>query len=757
VRAAALLFSAVVFPAAIAGQGSGSITGAVSDTAGLAVRQARVRVLTAGPAARLVASTLTSAEGTYRFDSLSAGRVIVDVAVIGYFPAADTVELSAGQTVRHDFRLRVSPVTLLPTIVTAAKRSQLLDQAITSVSLVSREAISARAVNTVDEAVDKAPGVQFINGQVNIRGSSGFVEGLGSRVLLLVDGVPANQGDRGGINWDLVPVDQVQRVEVVKGAGSALYGSSAFGGVVNLITRELPTGAHARLRATAGVYADPPQPVWGFRDYTGIQDGLDVSASYGQGSVRAGFAAGARHSDGYREQDKADHWQATARGEWRPEPAMLVNLSAAWASDQYQVPEPWCASGQCADSGLAAQPFRIVSIGDSSHPSNRGNRTRSDKGYLTALVTRTPSERIAWSARASWLRTHFTDSYPNRRLSLGGPADSAIANRYGLEARVVSRRDTGQIVTFGAEVTHSDVLSNVFSGDLTRATNRHSQDEYAAYGEAEQVLGSIRLTAGARGDFLTIDGGGVTAFVSPRGGLVWPTRTGSWRASVGRAYRAPSLAERFVTTYALGFRVVPNPALRAEEGWSAEVGRSWIPMPWLHGDAAVFWTEAKSLIEPSVDSSLVIQFRNLQRARLAGVDLSVSANALVPGLTISLAYQYLYARELPHDTTPAGTMTPQRPLLYRPPHLLTLSADYTWRRIGVGADWRYSSRYERQDPLFRGDPQLGGKVLDLRASWTAGPLEAHLKVANALNYIYNLAPRVLEPVRTTTLTVAYTY
>jgi hypothetical protein len=48
-------------------------------------------------------------------------------------------------------------------------------------------------------------------------------------------------------------------------------------------------------------------------------------------------------------------------------------------------------------------------------------------------------------------------------------------------------------------------------------------------------------------------------------------------------------------------------------------------------------------------------------------------------------------------------------------------------------------------------------VLDLRASWKAGPLEAHLKVANALNYIYNLAPRVLEPVRTTTLTVAYTY
>ena len=139
-RTATLLLSAVILPAAIAGQ-SGSVTGAVSDTAGLAVRQARVRVLTAGPAVRLVASTLTSAEGTYRLDSVPAGRVIVDVAVIGYSPDADTIDVPAGETVRHDFRLRLSPVTLLPTIVTAAKRSQLLDQAITSVSLVSREAI----------------------------------------------------------------------------------------------------------------------------------------------------------------------------------------------------------------------------------------------------------------------------------------------------------------------------------------------------------------------------------------------------------------------------------------------------------------------------------------------------------------------------------------------------------------------------------------------------------------------------------------
>jgi outer membrane receptor for ferrienterochelin and colicins len=734
IRAALALWTLSTVPLAA----QSAVFGTVTDSAGAPLAGARVHV---------VATTLTAVTdsgGRYRIANVPAGAVTLRVTLIGYFPETRPLP-AAGPEVQVDFRLRPTPFLVNPVIVTAAKRSQLLDQATTSVSVVSERQLARRAVNTVDEAVDKAPGVQFINGQVNLRGSSGFAQGLGSRVLLLVDGVPANQGDRDGINWDVVPVDQIERVEVVKGAGSALYGSSAFGGVVNLITRELPEGWQARIRTTAGVFGDPPQAAWRFRDYTGIQDGIDVGGSYGRPELRGGLSLGARHSDGYRQQDRADHWQATGKAEWRPEPATVVNLSGAWASDQYQVPEPWCELGHCDDRGLAFQPFLIDTA-------NAGNRTRSDKGYVTALVTRTPSERTAWLARGSWLRTHFTDVYPGRRPPFA-PADFSIANRLGLEGRLVSRPDTLHVVTVGAEITRSDVLSNIFSGDTTDGGQTHTQGEYAAYAEAEQVAagGALRLTFGARGDFLAIDGGGITAFVSPRAGAVWQTPTGSWRASLGRAYRAPSLAERFVTTYALGFRVVPNPALRAEEGWSGEVGRSWTPRAWLHGDAALFWTEARHLVEPAFTPALVIQFQNLQRARLVGLDLSVTATPLAPHLVTSLAYQYLEARELGHDTVPS------RPLAYRPRHLLTLSADYGWRGLSVGADFRYSSRFERQDQLFPADPRLAVKVLDLRAGWTIGPVAAHLKVANALNYIYNLAPRVLEPVRTATLAVTYTY
>ena len=737
-----LLVVPLLIPLGLAAQASGIVYGSVTDSAGVALPRAVVHAVAREPARRVIATTVTDAGGRYRFAALPAGSLAIDAAAIGYRSTRDTLSLSPGDSVQIDFHLIAQPILLVPTVVTAAKRSQLLDQTVSSVAIVDQQQIAQHAVNTIDEAVDRAPGVQFISGQVNIRGSSGFAEGLGSRVLLLVDGVPAIQGDRGGINWDVIPVDRVDHVEVVKGAGSALYGSSAFGGVVNLITRELPEGWHGRLRVTTGAFANPPRDVWQFRDFSGFQNGLDAAASYGREAMRGGFSIGTRHSDGYRQQDRADHWQATGKGDWRPEAATHVNVSGAWASDRYGVPEPWCIAGGCDDRGQPIQPFK-------SDTANLGNRTRSDKGYLTAIITRTPSASLTWLARASWLRTHFTDAYPKRQPPRS-TSDYSIANRYGFEGRVVSQRDSTRTVTAGVEGTIAEGWSNIFSGDTAGGTGRHSQGEYAAYAEAEQAFGPTRITIGARSDFLVVDGGGLTAFVSPRFGIVWPTVTGSWRASVGRAFRAGSLAERFVTTYVFSFPVIPNPALTSEEGWTSELGRSWTGLSWLRGDAALFWTEARRMIEPVFTPQGQIQFQNLQRARLLGFDVSATATPFTPRLTTTVAYQYLHARQLKTATTQ------EQPLLFRPRHLITISADFAFHHLGIGADFRYSSRYEREYPIYTTDKLYEARVVDLRAGLTAGPVDVRLKVGNVFNYIYNLAPRTLEPVRNVTLVATLT-
>jgi iron complex outermembrane receptor protein len=712
----------------------GVVRGTVRNPQGVPIRGAMVGI---------AGSTLyaqTDPAGRYRLAPVPAGEARVRAAAIGYRPVTTVVTLSPGDSVTADFTLDPSPLELTPLDVVSTKVPQFGDHPTTSVAQVSLEEIDRRAVNTIDEAVDKEAGVQFLNGQINIRGSTGYVQGLNSRVLMLVDGVPMNQGDRGGINWDLVPVDQIERVDILKGAGSSLYGSAALGGVVNVTTRDVPVGIHERLRLTGGVYADPPHAIWEFRNEPGFQGGGDGTLSYGTETAGASISGGARHSDGYREHDTQTHWQAAAKGRWQASTKTRVDVSGAWADDHYDVPLSWCKQGQCVDLGQAYQPFKTDTGG-------RTSWTDSRKGYLTAHVRTVVSDRLAWQARASWFRTDFFDQ---RRDT----SEFGISNRVGAEFRVEVHPDSTRTVLVGTEATFSDVTSDVFGN--------HSQSEFSAYGEVEQPVshttGGARLNAGARIDFLAVDGGSLSAVVSPRLGASLPVGShgGAVRASVGRGFRAPSMAERFVDLVAseFGLRVIPNPALRPETAWSFELGARSAPfLTFLRVDGALFWTEARDLIEPTLlvaTGGPVIQLQNFAEARLAGVDATLLA-APVRRLSTSLSYTYLSTeRRVPGS--------PNAPLAYRPAHQLKLSADYALGPADVGADFRFAGRPERIELEEFVDPhRVPMNVLDLRAQWTRGPVELRLIVANALNYVYNLVPQTLAPVRTTTLTAVWSH
>jgi iron complex outermembrane receptor protein len=119
------------------------------------------------------------------------------------------------------------------------------------------DAIRMRSVTSLDQALENAAGFGVIDGQIDLRGSTGFNWAAGSRVLMMVDGHPLINGDTGGINWDVVPVEEVEKVEIVKGAGSALYGSNAMAGMVNVITRDPSSIPETRARLTWGFYDTP--------------------------------------------------------------------------------------------------------------------------------------------------------------------------------------------------------------------------------------------------------------------------------------------------------------------------------------------------------------------------------------------------------------------------------------------------------------------------------------------------------------------
>jgi len=720
---------AILLGRAAAAQESGLVYGSVRDATGGPVVGAEVRSTRSGQA------TFTDAAGAYRL-MVPAGSIVVRVSRIGYRgPVERSATVAAGDSTRLDLVLEPLAVQLTQVTVIDKGPSRIVADAVTSVAVVDSAAIGQRAVVRADEAVDRAPAVQLVNGQINIRGSTGYSQGVNSRVLLLVDGVPANQGDRGGISWDLLPIDDIARIEIIKGAGSAQFGSAALGGVVQLVTREIPEGWHGHARATGSLFADPGHPEWRFRDRQGGRAGLDLSTSYGTETVRARVTGGGYASDGYREQDSRDFWHVAARADWDVGEGKQLRFGGSWAVDDYDVPLSWCNVGECDTGGQDYQPFRIPDA-------TRGATTRSTKGYGSATYE-ARGARTDWLARASLVRTEFTD----HRASAD---DHSLADRYGVELRAVSRAGANGIVTVGVEGTLSDVESNIFAA--------HQQGEYAAFGESQQRAGPVRVTLGGRIDFLAVDGGNLTAVISPRVGAVVQTSSGIWRASVGRGFRAATLAERFVRTNALGIDVLPNPGLTHETAWSFELGNTLALGRTTLLDAALFWTEARDLIEPTLFlNGPYLQFRNVTRARLAGLDAALTATPFTPRLHTALAYMFLHARQLAQDGIP------EQPLAYRPNHLLTISADYDLGRVTAGAEYRYSSRAERdelEELIAMGNidgRRVAASVLDLRATLRHGPWTVRALLANALNYAYNLVPETLAPVRTGTLALTWTY
>ncbi|HUL48736.1 MAG TPA: carboxypeptidase regulatory-like domain-containing protein, partial [Gemmatimonadales bacterium] len=150
-----------------------ALYGTVRDSAsGAALEAVRISV----PGIRTVA--VTNAAGRYRLEGVPSGTQLVSLQRFGYTPRTDTVQVPPRDSLRVDFALAASAYYLAPVVVTAGKRSQLVDRVVASVAVIPDSEIARRAVNNIDEAVDKAPGVQFLGGQINIRGSSGFELGV---------------------------------------------------------------------------------------------------------------------------------------------------------------------------------------------------------------------------------------------------------------------------------------------------------------------------------------------------------------------------------------------------------------------------------------------------------------------------------------------------------------------------------------------------------------------------------------------------
>jgi len=671
------------------GAQDGAVHGVVKDaTSDSAVASAHILVV------GTPLSTRTDQHGEFRIVGLEPGVYAVKVLAVGYAPALrDSVAVSAGATA--ELTVGLEPVALqLPGIdVTASGGTREIAEAPVSVAVLEREDLAKFDPIQLPDVLPFIPGVEMNHGSVDVRGSSGMSEGIGSRVLVLLDGHPALTGDGGEIDFEDLPLLDLDRAEVVKGSQSALYGSAALGGVINLITTPIDARPENTAQVLAGAYQIPAE----FR-YTGAPHdyaGFNLQHSQALGAVGLRVALGHETSDGYQQNGGYSRWLGRLKLQSLPGAAHPWDAYAVWSM---------LRSGQFNSWRSDSQPYEVPdsAVGDWNRVSNilAGGRYTAVAGSRALL-------QLEPSVTFTTVKDHMHDSH-NWHEAL----------RAGLNARLALNPGSQHAVTAGLDVAGTAVNSSYYGPK--RITDA------APYAQEELALGpALKVTAGARLDLHHVDGGLAEQAFDPKLAAAFtPAGPFTFRASVGRGYRAPSAIEQFVSTVQQGFRIEANPALHGETAWSGEVGgTASLGRVWL--DAAAFSSWYRGLIGPApVPGQFgVISFQNVQRARVAGLDAS-SKLSVVPRLVdLGLSYTLLDAHDL--DT---GAWLP-----YRSRNTVTSSLDVLGGLAGL--DVMYRSRLEAV-LAYPGDPRGDITVVDARVAFRLAKAVMQVKVSNLLQARY---------------------
>ena len=558
--------------------------------------------------------------------------------------------------------------------VTATRTEQRLGDTAASVVVLSSEELAAAAAPTVDDALRQVPGFSLFRRAgsrfANPTAQGATLRGLGgsgtSRALVLADGVPLNDPFGGWIYWARVPRTSVERVEVLRGAGSDLYGSGALAGVIQLLRRdaarpalnaEVSAGEHGTLDGSA--FGAWTRGSWGA---SLAAEGFDTDGYVPVDPAERGpvdVAANSRHSsaEGTVERRLSNGSRLFARGSWFDEERgngtpLQVNDTEIRA---------WSAGG---DWSLDAGALSVrLSGGDQDF-----------RQTFTAVSADRSSERLIRS-----------QSVPSEFAGLSLQASRAIGARHalvgGLEAREVRGTSDELVITPGGPSPVSaggrQRTSGLFLEDVVRATPR------------------LSLTLGGRFDTWSNDETGgderdESAF-SPRASLLFQaTDRWAWTASAYRAFRAPTLNELYRAFRVGDVLTQANPELEAERLTGGETGALWTaPGGRVTARTTAFWMDVEQTIAnvtlATQPGLITRQRRNLGRTRSRGVE--AEATARTGRWTLSGGYLYADARveSAPAEPSLEGLRLPQVPrhqvsfqIRFDEPRLASVSLQARW-------------------------------------------------------------------------------
>jgi outer membrane receptor protein involved in Fe transport len=746
---------------------SGKITDALS---GEVLIGATIRVGNTG--------TASDAAGNYSL-SLAPGSHEIGIAYIGYTGKNFTLRLSAGETRKLDVQLDNSDNLLQTATVTSGKFEKPLGEVTVSMDVIKPKLIESTNATSVDNVLVKVPGVTILDGQASIRGGAGFSYGAGTRVLILVNDMPALQPDAGLPNWSDFPVENIAQVEVLKGAASALYGSSAMNGIINIRTgyaKDKPETEVAVFGKTWGNPQDERKKWWG-QDTSGILQPVETGFSFVHRRKinRLDFVVGAYslYRDSYNRDTYSRYGRITPNLQYRVNDRLTLGLNSNFNFGRSGSFFIW---GN--DSTLAHQ----AGVGSASFT----------RGRLRFNIDPTLQYFDKNGNRHKILSRYF---YIHNNNSGNQSNDSRLY--YGEYQFQRSMEHIGLVTTMGVVGMYNTVDAEIYSNASYRARNLagYIQADYKAFDRLnlsaglryEQNIQHSPDSIYLRTELLGVIPNGVTKEAKPvyRFGANYQLARATYlRASWGQGYRYPTIAEKFVSTdFGVGNSVAPNPQLISETGWTAELGlKQGFKLGSWQGylDLTGFISEYQNMMEFVLDSiyfdfsppkpGLVARFQsqNTGDTRIQGWEISILGQgklgpgtlSLLTGFTSTNPQYQIFNDSLRINVYKASDSI--NVLKYRFRNSFKFDAEYSLDKLSTGLSVQYNSHMQSIDAVFEyGLPGVnnfrrthnnGFTVVDLRASYK---ISKSMKITaicgNLLNEEYTVRPALLEAPRNYTL------
>ena len=711
--------------------------------------------------------------------SIEAGEHDLACDLLGYSKYVSKITVKASDTLVVNIQLGNGNQLLDEVVVSAGKFEQKLSDVTVSMDVIKPSLVQNKGVTNLDAIINQVPGVVVSDGQASIRGGSGYSYGAGTRVLMLVDEMPMITADAGDIKWNYLPIENMEQIEVIKGAASALFGSSALNGVINMRTAYAKDKPQTMVSIFGATYDAPERAdlKW-WKKTSQSQHGVNFSHSQKLKNLDIVLGGHVFNDDGYRylETEKRARFNANLRYTFQKIKGLQVGLNTNMMQTTGGLFFLWQhADSAYIPSGHAIQTFKNVRFN------------------IDPYVTYFSKNGGKFSLRTRYFLSNNVNS----------TNQGSRAELYYNELQYQKRFKNNLTATFGAVYTEQQVIAESLYG-------RHTGRNYAGYAQFDYKYKKLTASLGVRGEYNKVDTSYTRGYISKninnlpfqpvvRVGLNYHLLEYTFlRASFGQGYRFPSIAEKYISTGLSAIKVLPNPSLQPERGWSAEVGvKQGFKILNFKGflDVAGFWTEYQNMTEFIFNiygtktglfyldkDKAGFKSQNVGRARINGIDASITGAGKMGPINVTTLMGYTYINPINPDFNALkdtlGSLPNSNLLKYRNRHLVKGDIQLDYKKISIGWSVRYYSFMENIDrrfvqsiyheyndpstnwdlidatyilpglPAYREKHKNGDWIHDFRASCqVTKELKMSFIVNNVFNREYTLRPGDVRPPR----------